>query len=163
MLEQRLRYVKVTNKFDTPYVDMFDGIPVTIDAGGTQNLQPEQAFHFFGYTEDASRQQMLLHVAKRRGWNTAAHLQVDESGKTLAERLFENLVIEPVTFKLVEEAPGDIDRPIPAEGAAEGDEGVEHAPPPPKFEPVAPRAKPASKPTAAKSAPKGRQRDDDDE
>jgi hypothetical protein len=156
-MEQRLRYIRVTNKSDVPYVDMFDGVPVTIDAGGSQNIQPEQAFHFFGFTEDSTREQMLLHVAKRRGWNTSEHIKADESGKTLQQRLFDNLVIEPVTFKLVEETPTEVDRPIPAEGADE--EGVESAPPPPKFQPVKPR--PTGKP-AAKSAPKPRPDDDDE-
>ena len=135
MLEQtRLKYVKVTNNFDTPYVDMFDGIPVTIDAHGSQNLRPEQAFHFFAYVEGARRQDMLMHVAKRRGWITPAFWQPDENGKTLAEKNFDKLVIEPVTFKLVEEAPADLDAPIPAEaGLEEEGEPPERVAPPPRL------------------------------
>lgn len=152
MEQQRLRYVKVTNNADTPFVDMFDGIPVTIDPHDSQNIQPEQAFHFFGYTEDAKKEQMVLHTSKRRGWNTSAHLVKDDSGKTLAERLFEQLTIEPVVFKLVEE-PLDADKPIPAEGS--GEDGVEAAPPPPKFTP----AKPQTKKPPARA---GRRPDDDE-
>jgi len=131
MEQQRLSYVKVTNRFDKPYVDMFDGIPVTIDPGGSQNIRPEQAAHFFGYFDGASKEHMLRHTSKRQGWNTSAHLAVDDSGKTLAERLFDNLVIEPITFKLVEESPADLDHAIPAEPVEEGEE-VETAAPPPR-------------------------------
>jgi|SRR5262252_7109064 len=139
-MEQQLRYVKVTNNFDVPYVDMFDGIPVTIDAHGTQNIRPEQAWHFFGYVEGAGKQQMFLHTAKRQGWNTSAHLAKDDSGKTLAERMFDQLVIEPVIFKLVEQPPVDTEQPIPAE-VTDDDEHVEHAAPPPKFKPAPAKGK----------------------
>jgi hypothetical protein len=146
-MEQRLSYVKVTNHGDAPYIDMYDGVPVTIDPGGSQNIRPEQAFHFFGWTEDARKEQMALHTAKRRGWNTSEHLAKDESGKPGFQRLFEQLTIEPVTFKLVEETPA-ADQPIPADpDEANEDEQVEHASSPPKFVPVKPRARtPKAKP-----------------
>ncbi|HEX8838357.1 MAG TPA: hypothetical protein VF748_15545 [Candidatus Acidoferrum sp.] len=153
-MDQRLNYVKVTNKSDEPYVDMFDGIPVTIEPGGFQNIRPEQALHFFGYVEGATKREMLGHTAKRKGWNTSAHLAVDDSGKSLAERMFDKLVIEPITFKLVEEVPA-VDAPIPAEGTVE--EGVEAAPPPPKFTP-----RPPSRPAAKHAPAKGRRHDDDE-
>ncbi|HEX8838365.1 MAG TPA: hypothetical protein VF748_15585 [Candidatus Acidoferrum sp.] len=156
-MDQRLNYVKVTNKSDEPYVDMFDGIPVTIEPGGFQNIRPEQALHFFGYVEGVTKREMLAHTAKRKGWNTTAHLEADDSGKSLAERLFDKLVIEPITFKLVEEKV-DTDVPIPAEASEVGN-GVEHAPPPPKFTP-----RPPSRPAAKHAPAKGRHgRSDDDE
>jgi hypothetical protein len=131
MEETRLKYVKVTNRFDTPYVDMFDGIPVHIDPGGNQNILPEQAAHFFGWFDGATKEHMLRHTSKRQGWNTKAHLETDDSGKTLAERLFDKLVIEPVRFRLVEE-PVDTGASIPAEHVSAEEARPEMAPPPPK-------------------------------
>ena len=147
-MEERLQYVKVTNGFDTPYSDMFDGVPVTIDPGDSQNTLPEQAFHFFGYVPGANRQQMARHTARRMGWNSPAHIQPDEKGVPLYERMFEKIGLEPVTFKLVPADDVDTAKPIPAEGSDE--EGVEAAPPPPKFTPAPPRAAPAKTAPAKK-------------
>jgi|SRR5215471_1085451 len=139
-METRLKYVRVTNNFDRPYIDMFDGIPVHIDPGGTQNIRPEQAWHFFGYVEGGSRESMALHTAKRQGWNTVAYLERDENGRTLAERMFDKLIIEPVVFQLVEERAVDPDQPIAAEPTEDdADDEPEMAAPPPKPKPTTKR------------------------
>ena len=113
-LHMRARYVRVTNHSDAPFTDRHDGVPVTIEAGSSDNLPLDMAEHFFGYHDGATQEAMFLHVCKRQGWNTPEHLKQAEGGKTLAQSLFAKLEIKPVTFKLVEEKI-DTDAPIPAD------------------------------------------------
>lgn len=114
----RIHWVKVHNLGDTDYTDRFDGVPVVIEHGRSQNLQLDMAAHMFGYHLDATPEAMFRHTCKRQGWNTPKHLERDESGKTLAERLFGKLRIEPVIMRMVEEKP-DLDSPIPADPVPE--------------------------------------------
>jgi hypothetical protein len=113
----RVKYIRIVNRGDTDFTDRYDGIPVVIDARGSQNLNVEWAAHIFGYRDGATRADMLRHTAKRQGWNTIAYLAKDENGRTLAERLFDALEITPITYKLVEEKP-DLEQPIPADREA---------------------------------------------
>ena len=110
----RIHYVRVTNNLDVPFTDRWDGIPVTLEPGKSDNLQLDMAAHFFGYGYGVPTEVMFRHVCKRQGWNTPAHLKVGESGKTLAQELFAKLSIVPVIYKMVEVEP-DTDAPIPAE------------------------------------------------
>lgn len=113
-LDMRARYVRVTNHGDTNFTDRHDGVPFTIEPGSWDNLPLDAAAHFFGYHDGIPHDVMFRHVCRRQGWNTPAHIKTDESGKTLAQRLFDKLEIKPVTFKLVEEKL-DTEAPIPAD------------------------------------------------
>jgi hypothetical protein len=113
----RVKYIRILNRGDKDFTDRYDGIPVVIDAGGSENLNVEWAAHIFGYREGATKADMLRHTSKRQGWNTTAYLAKDESGRTLAERLFDALEIIPITYKLVEDKP-NLEEPIPADREA---------------------------------------------
>lgn len=113
-LTMRAKYVRVTNHGETDFTDRFDGVPVTIEAGRSDNLPLDMAAHFFGYHDGVSQDVMFRHICRRQGWNTPAHIKQGDDGKTLAQSLFAKLEIKPVTFKLVEEKP-DLDAPIPAD------------------------------------------------
>jgi len=110
----RIHYVRVTNHLDVPFNDRHDGVPVTILPGKSENLPLDMAAHFFGYAYGVPADVMFRHVCKRQGWNTPAHLVRDETGKTLAERLFAKIDVQSVVYKMVEEKP-DPDAPIPAD------------------------------------------------
>jgi hypothetical protein len=109
----RVKYVKLTNGLDIPFTDRHDGVPVKVMPGEAKNFPVDMALHFFG--PDFSDQVMMgKHVAKRQGWNTPRFLEADDSGKTLAERWFAKLKIEPVMYKLVQ-VEADTSLPIPAD------------------------------------------------
>jgi hypothetical protein len=110
----RIHYIRVTNNSDKPYTDRYDGVPVTLEAGRSDNLPLDMAAHMFGYVYGVTEDVMFRHTCKRQGWNTPAHLQIRESGKTLAQELFGQIEIKPVIYKMVEEKP-DLDSPIPAD------------------------------------------------
>ncbi len=114
----RLKYVRVTNGNDFVFTDRHDGVPVTILPGRSENLPLDMAAHFFGPSFDPAA--MARHVARRQGWNTPDFVTPDKNGKTKAQRYFEKLKIEPVSFRLVEdkEAP-DPRKPVPAERKVE--------------------------------------------
>lgn len=117
MLEgDRVEYVRVTNGLDAPFVDRWDGVPVTIEPGESKKISPEMAFHFFGYHPNASREEMFRHTAKRHGWNTKEFIEIDpESKKTKAETWFSKVKLAPVVYKLVPADPDDPQKPIPAD------------------------------------------------
>lgn len=110
----RIHYIRVTNKLDVPFTDRWDGIPVAIMPGKSENLQLDMAAHFFGYHYEADPKAMFRHTCKRQGWNTPGHLAIQPSGKTLAEENFAKIEIVPVVYKMVEVKP-DLDAPIPAD------------------------------------------------
>jgi hypothetical protein len=110
----RIHYVRVTNNLDVPFTDRWDGIPVSIAPGKSDNLQLDMAAHFFGYGYNVPEDVMFRHVCKRQGWNTIDHLKVGDDGKTLAQQKFAKLQIVPVIYKMVEVKP-DLDQPIPAD------------------------------------------------
>ena len=114
----RIHYVRVTNGLDTAFHDRYDGVPITIPPGKSENIPLDMAAHFFGYHPDVDGATMLRHVAKRQGWNTPDYVKQDpESRKTLAEQLFSKLKIEPVMYKLVPAEDPDPKKPIPADPA----------------------------------------------
>jgi hypothetical protein len=110
----RIHWVRVTNHGKTPFTDQFDGIPVAIPPGKSENLQLDMAAHFFGYSYEVANDLMFRHTAKRQGWNTPKHVIPGEDGKTLAETLWANIEINPVIYKMVEEKV-DTSEPIPAD------------------------------------------------
>lgn len=110
----RIHYVRITNHGDVPFNDRHDGVPVSVPPGKSENLPLDMAAHFFGYAYGVPPEVMFKHVCKRQGWNTPAHLVRDDSGKSLAERLFAKLDIQSVTYKMVEEKV-NTDAPIPAD------------------------------------------------
>jgi len=110
----RIHWVRVTNHGTTPFTAQFDGIPVAIPPGKSENLQLDMASHFFGYSYEVENDLMFRHTAKRQGWNTPKHVTPDENGKTLAETLWANIEIKPVIYKMVEEKV-DTSEPILAD------------------------------------------------
>jgi len=110
----RIHYLRVTNKGDKDFTDMYDGVPITIEHGRSQNLPLDMAAHLFGYGYEVTSDAMFRHLCKRQGWNTKAYMEKQDNGKTLAENLFAQFEIKPVIYKMVEQEP-DTDAPIPAD------------------------------------------------
>jgi hypothetical protein len=75
------------------------------------------AAHLFGYGYEVKDEAMFRYTCKRQGWNTKLDLEVQPSGKTLAQEKFGRFKFEPVIMKMVEEKP-DLDAPIPADPQA---------------------------------------------
>lgn len=116
LAESRVHYVRVTNGLDTAFHDRYDGVPITIPPGKSENIPLDMAAHFFGYHPGIEPAAMLRHVAKRQGWNTPDYFKQDpDTRKTLAESLFAKLKIEPVEYKLVPADDPDPKKPIPAD------------------------------------------------
>jgi hypothetical protein len=112
----RVHYVKVTNGLDVPFTDRYDGVPVTIPAGKSENIPLDMAAHFFGYHYGIESQDMFHYLAKRWGWNRPEHvIQNQDTRKTLAEEYFAKLKIEPVLYKMVKVEPDDPKTPVPAD------------------------------------------------
>ena len=113
--DMRIHYVRVTNNLDRDFTDRYDGVPVVIEAGSSQNLDLDMAAHFFGYSYEVSREAMFRHVSKRQGWNILDYIKVNPAtGKTLAQETFDKIDIKPVIYRMVEEKP-DQDAPILAD------------------------------------------------
>ena len=119
MEQVRTKYIRVTNGNDFTFTDRHDGVPVQIEPGKSENFPLDMAEHFFGYRDGATPDQMFRHTSRRQGWNTTAHLKVGESGKTLAQEMFDKIRIEPVMYRLVEEKV-DTEQPIPADPQVPG-------------------------------------------
>jgi hypothetical protein len=114
--QSRIHYVRVTNGLDTPFHDRYDGVPITIPPGHSENIPLDMAAHFFGYHPGIEPTTMLRYVAKRQGWNTPDYVKQDPATrKTLAEQLFAKLKIEPVAYKLVPASDPDPREPVPAD------------------------------------------------
>lgn len=114
--EVRVQYVRVTNNSDQSWSDRHDGVPVTLPPGASQDVPLDMAAHFFGYHPGVTKVAMLRHMAKRCGWNTGDFVKQDQHER-LAEEVFSKFLIEPVTFKLVEEPKaqrGAKHAPVPA-------------------------------------------------
>jgi hypothetical protein len=112
----RVRYVRVYNGTDEVWSDRYDGVPITLQPGDTQDLDLAMALHFFGYAPGVEPATMLLHIAGRTArtdgdWGSIrADLQMR---RRVAEKFFEKFTIEPISFKLVEEQPA-VQQPVPA-------------------------------------------------
>lgn len=116
MMDEKIRYVRVTNGMDEDFLDRYDGVPVRIAPGKSENLPADMAFHFFHFTTGADHAVMMKHTAKRHGWNTTEYVKVDPiTKKSRAEELFDKLKIEAVVYKLVPADEGDPSAPIPAD------------------------------------------------
>ena len=127
----RLKYVRITNGLDVPFTDRYDGVPITIAPGKSENLPLDMALHFFGYHYGIEPIAMFRHIAKRQGWNTPAFVkQNPETQKSLAQEYFDKLKIEPVSYRLVPEDAPDPRKPVPAEQSIQSDdeEPVRRAP-----------------------------------
>jgi hypothetical protein len=110
---QRIDMVRVTNNGEV-FTDRYDGVPYVLIKGQTKSLPLAVANHIFGYKPGVDQRTMFLHTCKRQGWNTPKHVVEEADGTTLAEKLFANLKIEPVVYKVVEDLP-DLKKPIPAD------------------------------------------------
>lgn len=132
-LDQRVRRVRVTNGFNTPFNDRFNGVPIHLEPGQSESLPLDMAAHFFGYHPGVRPEAMLRHIIKRQGLTAKKWTdQSPEAMKKNAEDYFTRFKIEPVFFKLVEEKSGKPDpkAPIPAEQemAADDDEAPRRGP-----------------------------------
>ena len=121
--EVRVKYVRVTNLGETLFSDRHDSVPLKIEPGQSKHVAIEVAAHIFGWFQGVEKDQMFRHIQRRQGWNTPKYLETDETGKTLAERCFAKLKIEPVLYKLVEverdpSAPIAADPQLPDEARA---------------------------------------------
>jgi hypothetical protein len=117
----RVQYVRVTNNTPRMWTDSYDGVPVTIEPGTSQNLRLAMAAHFFGWHPDVKPEEMMRHIVRRRAMYEEKYtIHGDpEHEKKLAAEMFADFLIEPVTFKLVEERPGPATKkpahePVPA-------------------------------------------------
>lgn len=116
-VDVRVRYLRVTNNTEQIWTDTYDGVPVTIVPGQTQQIPLDMATHFFGWHPDARPIEMMHHLAKRRGWRDPKFQIYDDPihEQKVADEVFEKFSIEPVTYKLVEERPAARARePVPA-------------------------------------------------
>lgn len=116
-VDVRVRYLRVTNRTEQIWTDTYDGVPVTIVPGQTQQIPLDMATHFFGWHPDVKPIEMMHHLAKRRGWRDPKFQIYDDPlhEQKVADEVFEKFLIEPVTYKLVEERPAAKARePVPA-------------------------------------------------
>ena len=123
--EQRVRFLRVTNNTEQIWSDSYDGVPVTIEPGKTQQIPLEMAAHFFGWHPDVTQAEMMHHLARRRGWRDQKFWVLDDPlhDEKVAAEVFEKFLIEPVTYKLVEERPATQARaPVPALTDEDADE-----------------------------------------
>lgn len=79
--------VQVTNRNIFTLSDRFDGVPVKFPPNETVTISRVEAEHFFGYPGEKA--DMAIHMAKRFGWNTAKHVEVDPIDGPDGLRLFE--------------------------------------------------------------------------
>ena len=114
----RVKYIKLTNNGDTLFSDRHDGVPLKVMPGETKNIPLDSAAHMLGYVPGVTDETMSRHICRRQGWNTPQYLETDASGKTLAERNFAKLKIEPVMYRLVQ-VEADPSLPIAADPAPE--------------------------------------------
>lgn len=95
--------VVVTNRNAFIIRDRFDGVPYTFKPNETLSIPPDVAAHFFGWPGD--REDMNIHIAKRRGWNTKEYIQradpMDPNSELLYERYANNIVITVKEYVLV--------------------------------------------------------------
>ena len=118
----RVKYVRVTNNGDVMFTDRHNSVPLRIKPGESKHVPLEAAAHIFGWVHGADPDQMFRHVQRRQGWNTPEYLKVDpDTGKTLAEKNFAKLKIEPVLYRLVE-VERDPSEPIAADPEPEPEE-----------------------------------------
>jgi hypothetical protein len=119
----RVHYVRVVNNLPMDFTDRYDGVPVKIPAGKSENLPLDMAGHFFGYTHHGIEKAVLFrHTAKRQGWNTPEFAKLDpDTGKTKAEAYFDMLRLEPVIYKMVPVEPSDPATPVPADTGPDED------------------------------------------
>jgi hypothetical protein len=105
--DQRVRFVRVTNNTAQMWTDSYDGVPVFIEPGKMQQIPLDMAAHFFGWHPDVTSIEMMHHLARRRGWYDPKYHIYDDPvhEQKLADEVFKDLIIEPVTYKLVEERP----------------------------------------------------------
>jgi len=110
----RIKYLRVFNLGETMFTDRHDGVPLRIKPGESKHVPLNVALHIFGWRPEATPDELFRHIQRRQGWNTPKFLEVDATGKTLAEKKFAELKIEPVLYKLVE-VERDGSAPIPAD------------------------------------------------
>lgn len=116
-VDVRVRYLRVTNNTAQIWTDTYDGVPVTIMPEQTQQIPLDMAAHFFGWHPDVTPIEMMHHLARRRGWTDPKFQIYDDQihEQKVADEVFRNFKIEPVTYKLVEERPAARARePVPA-------------------------------------------------
>lgn len=131
----RVKYLRVTNTGNEIFTDRHNGVPTRIEPGATKNVPLDTAQHIFGWTPNATTEEMFKHVQRRQGWNTKAHFEIDpESKQNIAETKFSKIKIEPVMYRLVE-VEHDPKKPIAADPPIPDDPPLpEAAPPPPQEE-----------------------------
>ena len=116
-VDVRVRYLRVTNNTEQIWTDTYDGVPVTIVPGQTQQIPLDMAAHFFGWHPDVKPIEMMHHLARRRGWTDPKYQIYDDPihEQKVADEVFKDFLIEPVTYRLVEERPAAKARePVPA-------------------------------------------------
>jgi hypothetical protein len=134
--QTRIKYVRITNGLDVPFTDRYDGVPLTIAPGKSENIPLDMAAHFFAYSYGVEPETMFRHICRRQGWNTPAYVQQNpETHKTLAREYFDKLKIEAVTYRLVAEDDPDPRKPVPAEQSIQADEEPVRRGPPAKRKP----------------------------
>jgi len=119
--------VRVTNTNPFVITDMYDGVPFQFLPGKPLTIPRDVAEHIFGYAGDlADRETMRRHTQKRMGWNKPGDLQMDGSGKTLADRQFDAIRFDSARFELREVDP-NADPTTPIAAQADDPEELERA------------------------------------
>lgn len=95
--------IQVINRNSFIIRDRFNGVPVWFKPNETVTISPTEAQHFFGYP--GTKEEMAIYMAKRNGWNTIAHVQVDPNdgpdGLPLYQKYASNIHITTQEFELV--------------------------------------------------------------
>jgi hypothetical protein len=106
--------IRVINRNPFPLVDRYDNVAYVFEPEVAKTVPADVAAHIFGYTPDATEEDLFRHVTRRFGWNTPA-MMADEH----ARLYFDNLDIKPVQFRMVQVEETEARPPYP------GTEGTE--------------------------------------
>lgn len=131
-MSEHIQRVRVTNGNSFAIDDRFDGVPYEFPAGQTVIIPPDAAQHIFGFPGEEA--DMMVHMARRFGWNRPEHYHPDESkGQRSWQQLARAIKIAVEHYDVVRRtrAPHEA---IPAEEADEAPDmlGLNIDPPAPK-------------------------------
>ena len=109
----KITHIRVTNNNPFPIYDRYDGVQYVFAPEKPQNIPADVANHIFGYSPDATEDDMIKHIQRRFGWNTVQHVKDDTWLMYI-----DNIDIKPVVFKLVEVELKEDGDPVDAPAAA---------------------------------------------
>ena len=107
-------HLKLTNKNDFIIVDRYDGVPFTFEPKKPIIIPADAAAHIFGWSPEASMEDVERHTCRRLGWNTPDHMK-----NSTGRRFFKNLQFDKVAYRMVEVTDDEnITTEIPLKGGS---------------------------------------------